>query len=563
MTPDGQLAVSAGADATVRLWDLATGACLQTLLGHEGRVTAVAMTPDGRLAVSAGADATVRLWDLATGACLQTLSGHQQEVKALAMTPDGRRAVSGGQDAVLRVWDLGAGGCLHALQGHTEYISVVDLTPDGQKAVSGGYDASIRIWDLERGRCLKVFHGHTDTVISLSLTPDGARAISATAADDPTIRLWDIETGQSEPTPHHYHGNVWSVALSPEGSIAVSVDDCLRVWDASTGQSLQILETSLGIHPDSTVALTPDGRLIVFADERNIRLWDLSTGQCIRTLPGEGGRIRSLTLTPDGRWAITAEEARENLLSLWDLASGTRVKAVNCPDESIVGLWVSPDGRLVISKSQRQRYRVWDIQSGQWVKTYEAAQENGAPIDGAELRILLEHRGKMETLHQGPVKEPVTLPDRRLGLLNDDQALRMLNMETGQCVAAVDLLSTVFSFATNGNVVVVGDRFGAVHFFRILNRAGYIPRTTVLRLYLFGKSGWDAHLRSICPWCCQRFVPEAGKLETIRCITARLSSGQSPLLALTGDVFDEPGLLSSCPHCHASLRFNPFIVDNS
>ena len=39
----------------------------------------VALTPDGRRALSGSYDKTLRLWDLDTGACLQTLRG----------TPDG------------------------------------------------------------------------------------------------------------------------------------------------------------------------------------------------------------------------------------------------------------------------------------------------------------------------------------------------------------------------------------------------------------------------------------------------------------------------------------------
>jgi WD40 repeat protein len=64
---------SASSDGTVRLWDVAMGAVLQTLRGHTGWVRGVAFSPDGRTVVSASSDGTVRLWDVATGASLQTL----------------------------------------------------------------------------------------------------------------------------------------------------------------------------------------------------------------------------------------------------------------------------------------------------------------------------------------------------------------------------------------------------------------------------------------------------------------------------------------------------------
>jgi WD40 repeat protein len=87
----------------------------------------VALTPDGRRAVSASDDRTLRVWDLATGAELARLTGHEDWVLAVALTPDGRRAVSASDDRTLRVWDMETGQELAvvALDGRPACVAVV------------------------------------------------------------------------------------------------------------------------------------------------------------------------------------------------------------------------------------------------------------------------------------------------------------------------------------------------------------------------------------------------------------------------------------------------------
>jgi WD40 repeat protein len=57
-SPDGQNIVSVGEDNTVRVWSVATGECVQTLVGHGGVVRSVQFSPDGQNIVSASYDNT-------------------------------------------------------------------------------------------------------------------------------------------------------------------------------------------------------------------------------------------------------------------------------------------------------------------------------------------------------------------------------------------------------------------------------------------------------------------------------------------------------------------------
>src|SRR5256885_12331768 len=51
-------------------------ACLQALEAHSCPVTSVTFSADGNHLASGSYDQTVKIWDAATGKCLQTLEGH-------------------------------------------------------------------------------------------------------------------------------------------------------------------------------------------------------------------------------------------------------------------------------------------------------------------------------------------------------------------------------------------------------------------------------------------------------------------------------------------------------
>ncbi|MCP4357165.1 MAG: hypothetical protein GY796_03990 [Chloroflexi bacterium] len=65
--------VSGSSDQTVRLWDVNTGECHNTLEGHDGSVWKAIFSPDGHSLASASDDETIKLWDVQTGKCLKTL----------------------------------------------------------------------------------------------------------------------------------------------------------------------------------------------------------------------------------------------------------------------------------------------------------------------------------------------------------------------------------------------------------------------------------------------------------------------------------------------------------
>ena len=86
------------------VWEVGSGRLVQTLVGHTGIVSALAVLPGG-LVASGLEDSTVRVWEVGSGRLLRTLAGHTNGVIALAGLPGGLVA-SGSYDNTVAVWRI-------------------------------------------------------------------------------------------------------------------------------------------------------------------------------------------------------------------------------------------------------------------------------------------------------------------------------------------------------------------------------------------------------------------------------------------------------------------------
>ena len=156
-SPNGSQLATASKDATIKIWDAATGRELKTLLGHEAGVVSVRWSPDGELLASAAQDNTIRVWDVAAGASTVEMDASNRSLRDVAWNPDGTRLASCGNDSVVRLWDPKSGEMTLELKGHVGVLESVDWSPDGQllASVSGYQKSAIRIWDPSTGKLIQ------------------------------------------------------------------------------------------------------------------------------------------------------------------------------------------------------------------------------------------------------------------------------------------------------------------------------------------------------------------------------------------------------------------------
>ncbi|KAJ2026204.1 cross-pathway control WD-repeat protein cpc2, partial [Coemansia sp. S610] len=144
--------VSASRDKTLFVWNLTRddvnyGTAKRSLHGHNHFVQDVAISSDGQYALSASWDKTLRLWDLNTGLTTRRFVGHTKDVLSVSFSPDNRQIISSSRDKTIKIWNT-LGECKYNIteDSHNGWISCVRFSPNPNNPliVTGGWDKVVK-----------------------------------------------------------------------------------------------------------------------------------------------------------------------------------------------------------------------------------------------------------------------------------------------------------------------------------------------------------------------------------------------------------------------------------
>jgi len=388
-SPDSRFLVSGSFDKNAILWELASNALdsralapKHRLSGHTDYIFAVAFTPDSQRVVTGSLDHTLRLWQVSDGKLLATLTGHTDKVYAVAISPQEDIIASGSDDYTIRLWDGETGRFIKTLANQGTQVGSLSFSPDGRYLVSGVSSAPTHchVWSIPDGQEIVTYRDHDNIVLATAVSPDG-QWVATGGGNNQEIHRWSLHNGHLKQRLRGVGASTWAVGFSADGREL----GWGNTWTQSSPTNRGPLEYRLTL-PKAVNAFLAVPRQITNGENHFIRAQDVYGDWALRTRQGgnygyknaildirhhdtvasiergstDGLGHRSYTFTPNGQHIISG--GSHGVLTAYN-REGEKLGDYVGHTGDVWAVAVSPSGQLLVSGSDDQTVRLWDVDS--------------------------------------------------------------------------------------------------------------------------------------------------------------------------------------------------------
>jgi len=306
LVKDRNMLISASQDKTAKAFDIDTGKCLFTCVGHAENVQSLAV--DGNTLITGSIDGTVREWSLDSGDLIRTALCHApgKGVAQLVLLPQ-QRIATASRDNTAVLWDRSVTSSSQNdvdeseeresdtnTTTHTEADgTVVTVTQKVTKTTRMISSLSITE-EFVQWQELTKFEGHTRWVTCL----DSAADSLFTGSTDASVRQWDLSTGKETRKYDGHTQEVTSVKVNGTQLYSASREGNAKLWNISTGDCLQSFLGHLSVIRD--MALGPlGGRLYTASADGTVKCWQPDSDKCLFTITGHEMAVTAVTVNND------------------------------------------------------------------------------------------------------------------------------------------------------------------------------------------------------------------------------------------------------------------------
>ncbi|NCS57349.1 MAG: WD40 repeat domain-containing protein, partial [Microcystis aeruginosa G11-04] len=149
-------------------------------------------------------------------------------------------------------------------------------------------------------------------------------------------------------------------------------------------------------------------------------------------LEGHYSYVYSVNFSPDGKTLVSG--SWDNTIKLWDVETGQEIRTLKGHDNSVYSVNFSPDGKTLVSGSADNTIKLWNVETGQ------------------EIRTLKGHDSSVRSVNFSP-------DGKTLVSGSGDKTIKLWNVETGQEIRTLkghDSVVYSVNFSPDGKTLVSG-----------------------------------------------------------------------------------------------------------
>jgi WD40 repeat protein len=208
----------------------------------------------------------------------------------------------------------------------------------------------------------------------------------------------------------------------------------------------------------------------------------------IRIFKGHTDLIDSVAISPNGKYIVSGSD--DETIKLWDLNTGRLVRSFEGHTDEVWSVAITPNGKYIVSGSRDNTIKLWDINTGKLIRSFKGHVEpvqvvvitqNGKYIvsgsDDKTIKLWDIKTGRLVRSfegHKGPVRSVTITPNRKYIVSGSwDDTIKLWNINTGKLIKSFkghkDDVSSV-AISPNGNYIVSGSRDNTIKLWDINTR---------------------------------------------------------------------------------------------
>ncbi|KAF5322187.1 hypothetical protein D9619_000449 [Psilocybe cf. subviscida] len=403
----GTRLASGSQDTDLILWDIVAEAGLYRLRGHRDQITAIeflSVTEDQPststaaapgLLLTASKDTFLKLWDLSTQHCVQTIVAHRSEIWSLAINHEQDLVFTGSGEGELKAWKIDreamAEGLKETASGEVarmvhavstlplaskHRVSQVLFHPTEPYFAVQSHERSVEIFRIrseeevkkKQARRKKRAQEKKEKGKSKSKDTEAeeeAEAPETSLVDRFTPHLVVRASGKirsfdfgSNPASSKAHPQI-CLALASNAIEVYSIPPPTKSKDELPEATRSYAVDIPGHRTDvRTLCISSDDQILASASNGSLKIWNMKTTQCIRTI--ECGYAICSTFLPGDRHIAVGTKSGEILI--YDIASSTLIETIQAHTATVWSMHVRVDGEALVTGSADKDVKFWALE---------------------------------------------------------------------------------------------------------------------------------------------------------------------------------------------------------